>query len=343
MAAAGAHAMLWSMSPASERHAERAAAPAVSAAPGAARRWRWLVAGALAAAVLAGGAALWRAHRAQPPAPGSSELAGMLLDPQLSEISGLAASRRHPGVLWMHDDGGNPERLFAVAENGDRLATLRIEGAIKTDWEDMAAFELDGRHYLLIADTGDNGGLRRSLQLHIIEEPERIENARLKPAWSIAFRWPDGARDCEAVAVDVARKQILLISKKRQPPELFALPLMPAGNALQTATKLGALAGIPEPDAQLRQSNAFRARIQGQVTAADVSPDGRTLAVMTYRYLLLYPRQPQQDWAQAVAAAPRVSELPWLPQAEALGWSADGRFLYATGEFIPAPLYRIAP
>lgn len=336
--------MLSAMSPASERHAERAAAPAVPAARASApRRWRWLIAAGLLAALLAAAWTLWRAHRAQPPAPGTSELAGMLLDPQLSEISGLAASRRHPGVLWMHDDGGNPERLFAVAENGDRLATARIEGAIKTDWEDMAAFELDGRHYLLIADTGDNGGLRRSLQLHIIEEPERIENARLKPAWSIAFRWPDGARDCEAVAVDAQRRQILLISKKRQPPELFSLPLMPAGNALQTATRIGALAGIPEPDAQLRQANAFRAKIQGQVTAADVSPDGRTLAVMTYRYLLLYPRQPQQDWAQAVAGAPKVSELPWLPQAEALGWSADGRFLYATGEFIPAPLYRIAP
>lgn len=334
------------MSPASERHAERAAAPAVPPAASVARaprRWRWLAAGALVAGALAAGWALWRAHRAQAPAPGTHELAGMLLDPQLSEISGLAASRRHPGVLWMHDDGGNPERLFAVAENGDRLATARIEGAIKTDWEDMAAFELDGRHYLLIADTGDNGGLRRSLQLHIIEEPEKLENARLKPAWSIAFRWPDGARDCEAVAVDAARRQVLLVSKKRQPPELFSLPLMPAGNALQTATRLGELAGIPAPDPQLRQSNPFRARLQGQVTAADVSPDGRTLAVMTYRYLLLYPRQPRQDWAQAVAATPRVSELPWLPQAEALGWSADGRFLYATGEFIPAPLYRIAP
>lgn len=331
------------MSPASQRHAERAAAPRVSSIAPAPRRWRWLAAGALVAAALAGGLALWRAHRAQPQAPGTSELVGMLLDPQLSEISGLAASRRHPGVLWMHDDGGNPERLFAVAENGDRLATARIEGAIKTDWEDMAAFELDGRHYLLIADTGDNGGLRRSLQLHIIEEPERIENARLKPAWSIAFRWPDGARDCEAVAVDVARRQVLLISKKRQPPELFSLPLMPAGNALQTATRLGELSGVPRPDAQLRRSNPARARLQGQVTAADVSPDGHTLAVMTYRYLLLYPRPPRQDWAGAVAAAPQVSELPWLPQAEALGWSADGRFLYATGEFIPAPLYRIAP
>ncbi|UJB17641.1 MULTISPECIES: hypothetical protein [Lysobacter] len=329
------------------RHPARAAASAseTARAPGAARPWRWrtLALAALVAALLGGVAAVSCSGRSGPPEPGSSQLSGMLLDPQLSEISGLAASHRHADVLWMHDDGGNPERLFAVNTRGDRLATLRIEGVTKTDWEDIAAFDLDGRHYLLIADTGDNGGLRRTLQLHIVEEPEKIENARLKPAWSIAFRWPDGARDCEAVAVDIARRQVLLISKKRQPPELFSLPLMPAGNALQTATKLGELAGIPQPDAQLKRDNPMRARLQGQITAADISPDGSTLAVMTYRYLLLYPRQPRQSWAQAVAGAPRVRDLPWLPQAEALGWAADGRSLYATGEFIPAPLYQIAP
>lgn len=339
--------MLWTMPSAPVRPAPAAASASKSdaAAPAAKRPWRWRTLALLALAAAASTAALGVAcsRRSTPPAPGSSELVGMLLDPQLSEISGLAASRRHPDVLWMHDDGGNPERLFAVGRNGDRLATLRIEGVIKTDWEDIAAFDMDGRHYLLIADTGDNGGLRRTLQLHVIEEPDKIENARLKPAWSIAFRWPDGARDCEAVAVDVARQQVLLISKKRQPPELFSLPLLPAGNALQTATKLGELAGVPQPDPQLRAANPTLARLQGQITAADISPDGNTLAVMTYRYLLLYPRQPQQTWAQAVAATPRVSDLPWLPQAEALGWSADGRGLYATGEFIPAPLYRITP
>ncbi|GAA5076832.1 hypothetical protein [Lysobacter panacisoli] len=272
-----------------------------------------------------------------------TRLAGVLIDPQLDEISGLAASRRHPDVLWMHDDGGNPERLFAVSTRGARLATLRVEGVTKTDWEDMASFELDGRDYLLIADTGDNGGLRRSLQLHIVEEPRRIENARLRPAWSIAFRWPDGARDCEAVAVDAKAGQILLISKRRQPPELFSLPLRPRGTALQTATLLGRLQGVPQPDAEAVRRNPQRARLDSQVTSADISPDGRTLAVMTYRWLLLYGRRGDESWGDAVARAPRFELLPWLPQAEALGWSLDGRHLYATGEFIPAPLYRITP
>lgn len=279
------------------------------------------------------------------PADGAPQarLSGVLLDMQMREISGLAASTLHPGVLWMHDDGGNPARLFAVSTKGRRLATFGIEGVTKTDWEDMDAFEFQGKRYLLIADTGDNGGLRRALQLHVVEEPTTLTNARLKPAWSIAFRWPDGARDCEAVAVDAARGEILLISKKREPPELFVLPLQPPDRELLTATRIGHLAGIPQPDPETLRRNPRRARLDGHVTAASISSDRRTLAVMTYRHLLLYPRAPRQDWAMAVAGEPRSSMLPWLPQAEALGWSADGHSLYATGEFIPAPLYRITP
>ena len=291
-------------------------------------------------------------------APPFAQVSGLLVDGELDEISGLAASRRHPDVLWLIDDGGNPARLFAVSKRGRRLATFAVEGVIKTDWEDLAAFDQDGKHYLLIADTGDNGGLRRSLQLHVFEEPaslavEETEKratsvplkpvAALKPAWSIAFRWPDGARDCEAVAVDAARGQILLVSKKRQPPELFALPLRPRSNGLQVARKLGTLAGVPVSSAEDRRTQPERARIRNQVTAADVSPDGRALAVLTYRDVLLYPRRGNETWAHVLRRAPDVHELPWLPQPEALGWSADGRGLFATGEFAPAPLLFLNP
>ncbi len=272
-----------------------------------------------------------------------AQLSGLLLDSQLDEVSGLAASRRHGDALWLLDDGGNPARLFAVSKRGRKLATVSVEGVVKTDWEDLAAFDLDGRRYLLIADTGDNGGLRKTLQLHVIEEPARIEDTAVRPAWSIAFRWPDGARDCEAVAVDPVRNQVLLISKKRQPPELFALRLRPGPEKLQTAKLLGHLAGVPQASAEELRENETLARRRNQVTAAALSPDGKTLAVMTYSDLLLYSHRGEESWAQSVARRPRRHELPWLPQAEALDWAQNGRNLFATGEFSPAPLLYLTP
>ena len=271
--------------------------------------------------------------------PGDARVTGLMLDRELRETSGLAVSRRHPGILWLHDDGGNPARLFAVNRDGDRVATYRVEGVPKTDWEDIASFEQNGRGYLLLADTGDNGGLRRTLQLHAIVEPASLENARVKPAWSIVFRWPDGPRDCEAVAVDPRRGEVLLVSKRRQPPELFVLPLAPHVDPPLVARRV---ARLRMPDALAPEGGTNeRAPLAAQVTAASIAPNGRRLAVMTYRYLLVYDRRDAEDWARAVSRPPRVLPLPWLPQAEAMGWDTDSRHVFATGEFVPAPLYRM--
>jgi hypothetical protein len=271
------------------------------------------------------------------------QLSGLVLDAHLAEISGLAASRRHPDTLWMLDDGGNPPQLYAVGNRGSKLATLRIAGVDNTDWEDITAFDLDGRAYLLVADTGDNGGLRKTLQLHVVPEPSTLADATVEPAWSIVFRWPDGARDCEAVAVDAAAGQVLLVSKKRQPPELFALPLRPHGGGTLVARRLGTLAGVPQGNAEEVHANPAMARLRSQVTAADIARDGHAMAVLTYRDVLVYRRHGHESWAQALARPPSVHPLPWLPQAEALGWSADSHALYATGELSPAPLFYLNP
>ncbi len=274
----------------------------------------------------------------------SAQVAGLLLDERLGEVSGLAASRRHEDLLWVHNDGGNGPFLYAIGNRGGLRGVLEVEGVVNTDWEDMAAFTLDGAHYLLVADTGDNGGLRHTLQLHVVEEPAEVDaSTSVAAAWSIAFRWPDGPRDCEAVAVDVANGRILLISKKRQPPEVFSLPLRPTGEGVQVATRIGTLAGVPQASEQDRQANPARARLRGQVTAADLSPDGRRLAVLTYDEVLVYDRAPGEAWEPAFDRAPRLQPLPLLPQAEALGWSADGTRLHATGEFRPAPLLLLNP
>ena len=271
-----------------------------------------------------------------------ARLAGLVLDERLREISGMAASRSHADVLWMLNDGGNDAAVYAVSRRGRVLARFEVQGVANTDWEDLAAFDMDGQHYLLVADTGDNGGLRRTLQLHVLAEPQTLEDGVLKPAWSIAFRWPDGPRDSEAVAVDSTAGQVLLLSKKRRPPELFTVPLKPATRRV-VALQLGRLRGIPQPTAQERKARHSRAALKGLVTAADVSPDGLRLAVMTYHDLAVYTRAPGEPWAKAVARPPQVHALPWLPQAEAMGWSAGGRGLFATGEFTPAPLFFLVP
>jgi hypothetical protein len=268
------------------------------------------------------------------------EYAGTKTDIDLEEMSGLAASKQHKDVLWVINDGGNGEKLVAMKTDATRVATFNLKGVKNIDWEDIARFELKGKHYILIADTGDNGGIRKSLQLYVFEEPKFLkDHQELSPAWTIDFTWPDGARDCEAVTVDTTHQEILLISKKRVPPELFSLPLQPKTKDV-TATFVGNLLGIPQPTAAQLKDNPVYGRYRSQITAADLSPNGRVLIAINYHSLFFYIRDKQQNWASALQKSPESLHFPWLPQAEAVSFSAEGNAIYIGSEQRPVPIIR---
>lgn len=286
------------------------------------------------------GLAAPHAATAAPPDAPTPRIAGVMADARLAETSGLAASRSRPGAFWVHNDSGHAAELHLMADDGERLATVGIAGVTNVDWEDMAAFTLDGRRYLLIADTGDNGGVRRTLSAVVVEEPASItDGMRLTPAWTLRFRWPDGARDCEAVAVDAAAGEVLLVSKKRVPPELFRIALRPGTDAVQTARRVARLTDIAQPTREELRQNPVYGRYRAQVSAADLSPDGRTLAVLNYQAVYLYRREAGARWPAALARPQRL-DFAWMPQAEAVGFSLDGGSLWVAGEQRPSPLVR---
>jgi hypothetical protein len=287
-------------------------------------------------ALLAGDSLRWAAP----------EYAGVLSDPDLDEVSGLAASRAHPGIYWAINDSGTGPKVIAIKADGSKEATMTLAGGENVDWEDLDAFDLNGKHYLLIADTGDNGGIRKQLTLYVIEEPAKLrDGGSLKPAWIINFKWPDGARDCEAAAVDPVRGEVLLISKKRVPPELFRVALRPSDGNPQTAELLATLSDISQPSQEELKKNPVYGRYRSQITAADLSTNGRVLAVLNYHSVHLYVRRDGQDWAQVMKTVPGQLELPWLPQAEGIAFSPDGRSLLIGSEQRPSPLimYRAIP
>ena len=274
------------------------------------------------------------------------EYAGVFSDPELDEVSGLAASRAHPGLYWAQNDSGTGAKLMAVKTDGSRVATLTLAGAENVDWEDIDAFDYNGKHYLLVADTGDNGGIRKQLTLYVVEEPARLrDGGSLKPAWIIHFKWPDGARDCEASAVDPGRGEVLLISKKRVPPEIFRVKLHPDDGGVQTAELVATLSDISQPSPEELKKNPVYGRYRSQITGADLSANGRVLAVLNYHSVHLYVRHGGQDWAQVMKTLPGQLELPWLPQAEGIAFSPDGRSLLIGSEQRPSPLilYRAIP
>lgn len=274
-----------------------------------------------------------------------TELRALIRDPRLAEISGIARSLGHPGQFWVHNDSGTEPSLYLIDADGKTLAQRRIDHAQSRDWEDIASFALGGVSGLLIADTGDNGGIREDVSLFAVREPApESANQALAIAWQLRFRWPDGPRDVEAVAIDPQTEQILLISKKRVPAELWSLPL-PAwhSDASQhpTPQRIGALSGIDQPAPDNTSKATPTDRYRAQITAADIDPTGRWLAVLTYQRVYLYERSSDQSWADAVQHAPRRLDFGWLPQAEAISFDARERAIWVTSERLPAPLLRL--
>ena len=82
---------------------------------------------------------------------------GTLHSPRVTESSGVAASRAHPGVLWTHNDSGDDAYVYATDLAGADRGLVRIRGARAVDWEDIALGPCPTRRgaCLYIADTGD--------------------------------------------------------------------------------------------------------------------------------------------------------------------------------------------
>jgi hypothetical protein len=124
---------------------------------------------------------------------------GPALLPEIPEASGLAVSRRTPGVLWSHNDSGSAAVLFAFDTAGTMLGRVRIP--IRTrDWEDVSAARCPSSDCLYIADIGDNSSARRQVQIYRIPEPA-AGDAETAPPEVFNATYADGPHNAEAMFV----------------------------------------------------------------------------------------------------------------------------------------------
>jgi hypothetical protein len=321
---------------------------------------RVVILGVLALAaigVVRGPGAVWRSLVGRPtagpdglvaggPSVDSAVRVGELENAALDETSGLAASRRRPDLLWAINDSGAPPRLFALGLDGSDRGTVELTGAINVDWEDLAAFELDGTPYLLVADVGDNVARRSRVVLYVVEEPvlagDRFAaGATASVAWTIELVYEDGPLDCEAVGVDPVAGRVLLVSKRTEPARLYEVPLRPSGQGRVMAMRVAEIANLPRPTAADLEEDPQFGAFRAQVTALDVAADGRELVAVTYKDAYRFARDGAESWAEAVSGTPEILALPRMVQTEAGAYGAGGAVLYVTSEQRPSPLFRL--
>ncbi len=270
----------------------------------------------------------------------------------------------------MLNDGGNPALLYAIDPNGD-LQAERSDSkyAQNTDWEDMDSFVYNQQPYLLVADVGDNLAQRNSVQVYVIAEPKLnldlqsrsetslpTESMTIPVLYTLEIQYNEGPRDCEAVAVDVQQKKLLLLSKRDKPPLLYEVSLQKLFNYLSSSrpnslekspverlqiNSNASLTWFPNPDADALFPNVTDLFHPHQPTSMDISAQGNRAVVLTYRYAFEFSRQPSQSWVQAFQSPPRLIRFPSLRQAEAITYTANDQSLIITSESVGSPVLEL--
>jgi hypothetical protein len=251
------------------------------------------------------------ADPAQPPV----REVGHIQSRSLREASGLIGSRTHRGVYWTHNDGDDGE-LYAIRADGTPVAKLRVDAKFR-DWEYIAADDHGGHLYL--ADVGNNSRERKHLTVYRIDEPDPQQAAHHKvkatATWKLAF--PERPFNCESLFVRDGFGYVISKLPMGERGSIYRFPL----NADTREVMLERVCELP---------------IAEPVTAADISRDGRLLAVLSQRKLGVF--QIDGDVKKAAGEPLKTVAIPPV-QAEGCCFNDAGVLLIAeSGEILQVTL-----
>ncbi|WSQ10022.1 WD40 repeat domain-containing protein [Streptomyces sp. NBC_01231] len=232
-------------------------------------------------------------------------------DPRITESSGLAASRQHPGVYWTHNDSDDGPYLYAVdSSTGKTVATITLTG-VGTP-RDVEAISIGPDNQIYVGDIGDNlGGGWSYVWIYQLSEPKQLKNQTIR-ATQYVVKYSDGARDAESLVVDPRTGRPYIIDKKEDGGHLYEGP-----------AKLSASG-----------TNIFKpiAAVDLWATDAALSPDGKQLAVRGYLGGIWY------DWNGGKIKRKGRLSVPLQGQGESVSYSADGTRLMYGSEGTDSPV-----
>lgn len=191
------------------------------------------------------------------------------------EASGVAVSRRTPGILWANGDSFAVDpHLFAFDARGSARGKVKLEGVQVTDWEDVTVGPCGGSSCVYVADIGDNRAARRSISVHRFPEP-RPGDARTLVKDSFPATYPDGAHDAEAFFVTEDGGMFVVTKGETGSIALYGFGPSPRPGVTTVLRRL----------AVIQADEAPRNR---RITGASASPDGRWVALRTRDSILIH-------------------------------------------------------
>jgi hypothetical protein len=214
------------------------------------------------------------------------------------ESSGLARAET-AGTFYTHADAGNEPVLYKIDMSGRLLGKSTLPFT-NVDWESLAQ---DDKGNLFVVDAGNNNNSRRDLAVYRLN-PNSQDLGRIKFSYSDQTAFPPGKKqrnfDCEASLWHAGK--VYLFTKDR---------------GAQATSKVYTLSDQPGTQkAQLLTSIT----IPGEVTGADVSADGRRIALLAREELFMLEGN---SFEAALKASPRRISLKGAGQTEGIVFHKD--------------------
>lgn len=248
-------------------------------------------------------------------------------EPTVTEISGVAASHRNPGLLWMHNDGA-PYYTYLVSTNGAVMATYQFATAVD-DYEDIAVGPgpIPGTKYVYAGEIGDNLLIRGQVRIFRFPEPlvtQEIAGISNAGETVITLQYPDGVHDAEALMIDPISGDLFVITKENNSFSAY--------KATQAQLNSGNVETLT-----LVQTGSF-----GPVSGGDISPDGSMIVLRHEEEARLWRRRAGES---IEAALGRVSQRipvigePIEPNGEGITFRLDSRGYYTMSEGVSPMIY----
>ena len=224
----------------------------------------------------------------------SPEVICELTDPRLTEISGMAPSQLHSGVLWVHNDSGDKARLYAVQlSNCAVVGELALRDVSARDFEGLAAgVDAQGRPVLWVGDIGDNRDSWSDVSIYRIREPKKLGKTSAQ-VQRYRFTYEDRPHNAETLLADPDSQQLWIVTKQMASGSIYALPKKLRKSGINTARKIGSATGL--------------------ITDGAIKPDGTTFVLRDYFDAQFFRGLPEGVVDEKI-------DLPGQIQGEAIAW-----------------------
>ncbi|MEB8339805.1 lactonase family protein [Streptomyces endophyticus] len=228
-------------------------------------------------------------------------------DPRITESSGLAASRAHPGVYWTHNDSDDGAFLYAIdGRTGKTVATITMTGVGSPRDVEAISIGPDGNIY--VGDIGDNlGGKWDHVWIYKLPEPKKLADQTVR-ATQYDVKYADGPRNAEAMMVHPKTGRVYIVEKGDDGGGLYEGPATLNASATNTFRRI--------------------ADIDLWATDGAFSPDGKQLAVRGYFGGVSYKwngGKPERQGQLSVPMQPQGESVTYTPDGKTLLYGSEGR------------------